>query len=78
MLGGEGEFETTGRLLGEPSLGLPGDVRRMIVEDKFDRRMGRIGLVEKLEEFDELAAAVALPDERVDLATNVPPFEPFY
>ena len=29
---------------------------------------GRIGGIEKLEEFDELAAAVALPDERVDLA----------
>ena len=31
VLGGEGEFESTGRLLGEPSLGLLGDVRRMIV-----------------------------------------------
>ena len=30
--------------------------------------LARIGSVEKLEDFDELAAAVALPDERVDLA----------
>ena len=40
----------------------------MIVEDQLDRGAGRIGGIEKLEEFDELAAAVALPDERVDLA----------
>ena len=37
--------------------GLPASVR--------DRGAGRIGGIEKLEEFDELAAAVALPDERV-------------
>jgi hypothetical protein len=30
MLGREGEFETAGRLIGEPSLGLLGDVRGMI------------------------------------------------
>ena len=40
----------------------------MIVEDQLDRGAGRIGGIEKLEEFDELAAAVAIPDERVDLA----------
>src|SRR5271166_1697361 len=68
VLGREGEFESTGRLLGEPSLGLLGDVRRMIVEDQLDRRMGRIGGVEKLEELNEFAAAVAVLDEGVDLA----------
>src|SRR5208337_2030996 len=31
VLGREDEFESAGRLLGEPSLGLLGDVRRMIV-----------------------------------------------
>src|SRR3984893_13029473 len=36
---------------------------RMIVENQSDRRMGRIGSVDKLEEFDEFAAAVAIPDE---------------
>ena len=40
----------------------------MIVEDQLDRGAGRIGGIEKLEEFDELAAAVAISDERVDLA----------
>ena len=40
----------------------------MIVEDQLDRGAGRIGGIEKLEEFDELAAAVAIFDKRVDLA----------
>ena len=40
----------------------------MIVEDKLDRRLGRIGGVEKLEEFDEFAAAMAILDQRMDLA----------
>ena len=57
VLGREDEFETTDRLIGEPSLRLLGDVRGVIVEDQLDRRMGRIGGVEKLEKFDEFAAA---------------------
>ena len=56
VLGRESEFEAVGRLLGEPGSGLLGDVRRMIVEDQFDRRMAGIGGVEELEEFDEFAA----------------------
>ena len=40
----------------------------MIVEDQLDRRMGRIGGVEKLEELDEFAAAVAILDQGVNLA----------
>ena len=48
VLGGEGEFEAADGLLGEPSLGLLGDVRGMIVENQADRRMCRIGGVEKL------------------------------
>ena len=40
----------------------------MIVEDQLDRRMGRIGLIEKFEEFDELAAAVTILDQGVNLA----------
>src|SRR5271166_1928297 len=59
VLGREGEFESTGRLLGEPSLGLLGDVRRMIVEDQLDRCVGRIRGVEELEELNEFAAAAA-------------------
>src|SRR5208337_693135 len=68
VLGREDEFESAGRLLGEPSLGLLRDVRGMIVEDQLDCRMGRIGDVEELEEFNEFAAAVAVLDESVDLA----------
>src|SRR5271156_170415 len=55
-------------LTGEPGCGLFGDVCGMIVEDQLDRRMGRIGVVEKLEEFDEFAAAMAILDQRMDLA----------
>src|SRR5258708_29095044 len=40
----------------------------MIVEDQPDRGAGRVGGVEKLEEFDELAAAVAVSDEAMDLS----------
>ena len=57
----EGEFEAAGGLIGEPSSGLLGDVGRMIVEDQLNRRMGRICGIEKLKEFDELAAAMATP-----------------
>ena len=41
VLGGEGELEAARGLFGEPSFRLLGDVRRMIVEDQLDRRMGR-------------------------------------
>ena len=64
VLGGEGEFEAAGGLIGEPGFGFLGDVRGVIVEDQLDRRMGRIGGVEKLEEFDEFAAAMAILDQR--------------
>jgi hypothetical protein len=43
-------------------------MRGVIVEDQLDRRVGRIGGVEKLEEFDEFAAAMAILDQRMDLA----------
>src|ERR1700704_6478497 len=39
----------------------------MIIEDQLDRGAGRISGVETLEEFDELSAAVAVSDERMDL-----------
>ena len=68
VFGREGEFEAADGLLGQPSLGLLGDVCGMIVENQLDRRMGRIGGVEDLEELDEFAAAVAVPDEGVNLA----------
>ena len=67
MLGREGELEAAGRLIGEPSSRLLGDVRRMIIKDQVDRGMGWIGRVEKLEKLDELAAAVAVLDQGVNL-----------
>ena len=63
----EGEFEAPGGLPGKPGSGLLGDVGRMIVEDQFNRRMGRISGIEKLQEFDELAAAMAIPDQGVNI-----------
>jgi len=68
VLGRERERETACRLLGEPSLRLLGDVRRMIVEDHLDGGASRISLIEKFEELDELARAVAVLDEGVHLA----------
>ena len=40
----------------------------MIVEDQLDRGAGRIGGIEKLEELDELSAAVAVSNQGMDLA----------
>ena len=57
MGGREGECEAMCGLLRDPGFGLFGDVRGMIVEDHLDRRVSRVGGVEKLEEFDEFAAA---------------------
>src|SRR5664279_5992461 len=68
MLGREGELEAARRLSGEPSLGFSGDMRRMVIEDQLDRGVGRISGIEKLEEFDELAAAVTLLDQGMDFA----------
>ena len=68
VLGREREVEAAGRSCVEPGSGFPRDVCGMIVEDQLDRGAGRIGGIEKLEEFDELAAAVAVSDECVDLA----------
>src|SRR6266403_5814435 len=67
------------RLSQEPCLGVNVNSKRpvgrvssqalvLIVEDQPDRGAGRVGGVEKLEEFDELAAAVAVSDEGMDLS----------
>ena len=68
VLGRERKVEAACRLCVEPGSGFGSDVCGMIVEDQLDRGAGRIGGIEKLEEFDELAAAVAISDEHVDLA----------
>src|SRR6201988_560575 len=67
MLGRERKFEAACGSCIEPGSGFSRDVCGMIVEDQLDRRAGRIGGIEKLGEFDELAAAVAVSDEGVDL-----------
>jgi len=67
----ESEFEAA---RGRPQVDLRaklwslGDVRGVIVEDQLDRCMSRIGGIEKIEEFDEFAAAEAILDQGVDLA----------
>ena len=61
MLGREDEFEAARRLIGEPGPGFLGDMRGMVVEDQPDCRLGRIGNVDELEEFDEFAAAMGGP-----------------
>jgi hypothetical protein len=57
--GREGEVETVRGLPGGPDHCLFGDMRGMTVEDQLDRRGSRIGSVEKPEEFEEFAAAMA-------------------
>src|SRR5450631_2006675 len=68
VLGREGEREAAYRLSGKPGLGFSGDMRRVVVQDQLDRRTGRVSGIKKLEEFDKLAAAVAVFDQGVDLA----------
>ena len=67
MLGREGKLEALRRSSVEPGSCFSRYVRRMIVEDQLDRGAGGISGVETLEEFDELPAAVAVSDERMDL-----------
>src|SRR4249919_686492 len=54
VLGREGKVEAAWRPGGEPGSGFPRNVCGMVVEDQLDRGAGRIGGIEKLEEFDEL------------------------
>ena len=56
-----------GRSSGEPSSGFSRDVCGMIVENQLDGGADRIGGIKKLEEFDELAAAVAVSNQGMDL-----------
>ena len=70
MGGREGEGEAMRGLERDKGSGLLGEVRRMIVEDQLDRGVGRIGGIDKLEEFDEFATAMAVPDQSVNLAAD--------
>jgi len=67
MLGREGEREASRWSSVEPSSCFSRYVGGMIIEDQLDRGAGRISSVETLEEFDELSAAVAVSDERMNL-----------
>jgi hypothetical protein len=62
------KLEAVRGLIGKPGFSLLGDVGGMIVEDQLDRCAGRIGGVEKFEEFDESAAAMAILDQGMNLA----------
>jgi hypothetical protein len=42
--------------------------RGVIVENQLDRRVGRTVGIEQFGDFDELAAAVAVPDQGMDFA----------
>ena len=68
MLGREDEFEAASRLISEPGPGFLGDMRGMIVEDQLDYRADWVSSVEKLQKFNEFAAAMALFHQSVDLA----------
>jgi hypothetical protein len=67
MLGREGEGEASGWSSVEPSSCFSRYVGGMIIEDQLDHGAGRIRGVKKLEEFDELSAAVAVSDQGMDL-----------
>jgi hypothetical protein len=67
VLGIEGEFEGVRGFRRDTGFGLFGDVRGTIVEDELDRGAGRIGGVEKFEEFEEFSAAMAILDQSMDL-----------
>src|SRR3979490_551407 len=67
MLGREGEREASRWSSVEPGSCFFRYVGGMIIEDQLDRGAGRISGVETLEEFDELPAAMAVSDERMDL-----------
>ena len=68
VLGREGKVEAARRPGVEPGSGFPRNVCGMVVEDQLDRGAGRIGGIEKLEEFDELSATMAVSDQRMHLA----------
>ena len=67
MDGRESELEAAGRSSGEPASGLLRYMSGMIVENQLNRGAGRIGGIKEPEEFDELAAAVAVSDQGMNL-----------
>ena len=55
VLGGEHELKASFGSRRQPSLGLPRDVRGVIVEDDLDRGRGGVGGLQHSEEFDKFA-----------------------
>src|SRR6516162_9313534 len=71
VFGSEHKGEAAVRLSGQPGLGLPRDVRRVIVQNDLDRRCGWVGRVENFEELDELAELLRnVGDGRVQAASG--------
>jgi hypothetical protein len=68
VLGGEDEAEAAIALFGESLVGFLGHMRRMIIEDDLDSRVGTIGGIKLLEEADELARTMAIFDAGVNLS----------
>ena len=68
MLWSEDECEAAITLSGEPSIGFLRHMRRVIVENDLDRRVGRVACIELLEEADEFARAVAVFDAGMNLS----------
>src|ERR1700758_3602962 len=68
VLRGEGKFEAALGLASEPGFGFLRSVGGMVVEDNFDRGRSWISSIKEGQEFDELARAMAIPDERMGLA----------
>jgi hypothetical protein len=64
----EREGKTPDRLRGKPVRGLARNMGGMVVEDKLDRGVGGVSGIQDFEKFNEFAAAVAFPDEGVDVA----------
>src|ERR1700740_1222140 len=67
MLGREDEREASRWSSVEPGSCFSRYVGGMIIEDQLDCGAGRISGVEALEEFDNLSAAAAVSDERMNL-----------
>src|SRR5580658_370702 len=67
VLGSEDELEAPFGSGREPSLGFSRNMRGVIVENDLDRGCRGVSRVEQTKEFDELATAMAISDQGIDL-----------
>jgi hypothetical protein len=67
VLGGEDELEAPFGSGREPSLGFSRNMRGVIVDNDLDRGCRGVSHVEDTKEFDELATAMAISDQGMDL-----------